>query len=100
MAVREDELRLQLDAVRRELDSVDQTLIQLLARRLALGLDAAGLKRALGMPIHDAEREARVQANGREWARDTGLDEDEVSEILKRLTALSRGKQEKSSKAG
>lgn len=95
MAVREDELLARLDEVRRGLDSVDQTIIQLLARRLALGLDAASLKRALGMPVRDLEREARVQANGREWARDSGLDENEVAGILERLTALSRRAQEK-----
>lgn len=95
VALREDELRSQLEKVRSHLDDVDARIIELIARRLALGIDAATIKRALNMPIRDPAREATVVEQAKGWARESGLDETEVAEIIRRLTALSRGAQEK-----
>lgn len=95
MALNEKELRAQLEIIRAELDKVDSRLIRLLARRLELGLEAAGIKHALGMPVRDFAREADVVAQARMWAREAGLSEDEVQELIERLIALSRGAQER-----
>ena len=89
------ELHAQLEIIRSELDKLDSRLIRLLARRLELGLEAAGIKRALGMPAQDLGREADVIAQARMWARETGLSEEEVQDVIERLIALSRSAQER-----
>ena len=95
MALNEMELHAQLEIIRSELDKLDSRLIRLLARRLELGLEAAGIKRALGMPAQDLGREADVIAQARMWARETGLSEDEVQDVIERLITLSRSAQER-----
>lgn len=95
MALNEMELRAQLEIIRSELDKLDSRLIRLLARRLELGLEAAGIKSALGMPAQDLGREADVIAQARMWARETGLSEDEVQDVIERLITLSRSAQER-----
>lgn len=81
---------------RSELDRVDEELIQLLRRRLELGLRAASIKKEAGLPILDPERETKVIAQAMEWAREAGLSEDEVADIFKRLVSLSGRAQLKS----
>ena len=81
---------------RAELDELDEQLILLIKRRLELGLRAAGIKREAGLPILDPARETKAIAQAREWAREAGLSEDEVTEIFKRLVSLSGRAQLKS----
>jgi len=51
---------LDLDAARREIDAVDAELAALFERRMAAVLAVAEYKRAHGLPIYDAAREAVV----------------------------------------
>ena len=81
---------------RAELDELDEQLIRLIKRRLELGLRAAIIKREAGLPILDPDRERKVIAQAKEWAREAGLSEDEVTEIFKRLVSLSGRAQLKS----
>ncbi|MEO8192762.1 MAG: chorismate mutase [Gemmatimonadales bacterium] len=85
----DDELRAELDRFRGELDRVDSDLIRLIARRLELGLEAGRIKRALGQPVIDPEREASVLEHARTWAREAKLPEDQVTDIVQRLISLS-----------
>jgi len=87
------DIPVELKNCRADLDRIDDELIQLLARRLEVGLRAARIKREAGMPIVDPEREERVIAQAREWAAQAGLSEDEVAEIVTRIVALSAGAQ-------
>ncbi len=87
-----------LESCRADLDSLDEELIELFARRLELGLRAAGIKRDAGMSIVDPEREEKVIAQAREWAANAGLSEDEVAEIVRRIVALSAAAQTRYSK--
>ena len=84
-----DQLSRPLDEIRAELDELDAELIRILARRLELGLEAARVKRASGMQVVDIGREEQVIAQARRWAREAGVSEDEVEEIVRRLIALS-----------
>jgi chorismate mutase/prephenate dehydrogenase len=93
VAVNEPSLRADLDRIRKELDLIDEKLIQLLARRLDVGLEAAAIKNALHMPIHDPEREATALAQAKKWARDARLPESEVDELMRRVISLSRNAQ-------
>ena len=94
MALSDDSLRDQLTAIRAGLDKIDEKLIELFAQRFLLGLDAAKIKSALGMPMHDPAREEHALENARRWARRANLPESEVEEIFRRLISLSRRQQE------
>lgn len=85
-----------LEECRTELDQLDEQLIQLLKKRLELGLRAAMIKRDADLPIIDAEREAKVMDQARAWANEAGLVEDEVADIFARLISLSGRAQLKS----
>lgn len=86
----EDALRARLERIRSELDSLDSELIQLIKRRLDLGLEAASVKSELGIPMHDPEREERAVRQAADWARFADLPVAEVEEIFRRLISLSR----------
>jgi len=49
-----------LDEIRREIDRIDDAILQLLERRASLALHAKREKDRLGLPIQDPGREARV----------------------------------------
>ncbi|MEO5590757.1 MAG: chorismate mutase [Gemmatimonadaceae bacterium] len=83
-----------LDLVRAELDRVDVQFIDLLKRRLELGVEAGRIKRKLGVPVEDSARENRAVAQARSWAANAGLSEKEVEGIFRSLIALSRGAQQ------
>jgi chorismate mutase len=96
MAEMQQDIPPALERCRAELDQLDEQLIQLLKRRLELGLRAATIKRDAHLPIIDADREAKVMAQARAWADEAGLVEDEVAEIFSRLISLSGRAQLKS----
>ena len=52
MALSDDELRLELSRIRKDLDVIDRQLISLLAKRLETGLEAANVKKLLRVPVH------------------------------------------------
>jgi prephenate dehydrogenase len=82
-----------LDNVRNELDALDRQLVALLARRFEIGREAARLKRALGIPVHDPAREEQVILQAREWARTAGLPADDVETLFRRMIDISRAAQ-------
>lgn len=87
------EILAELARVRAELDEVDAELVQLLARRSALGLQAGRLKRSAGLPVRDDAREGRAIARARAWAADSGLSQSEIEEFFRLLISLSRSAQ-------
>jgi cyclohexadienyl dehydratase len=68
-------------------------LVDLLARRLALMPAVADAKRARGLPVQDAEREARVLARARAQAAASGLDPASVEAFFAVQIALARALQ-------
>jgi chorismate mutase len=49
-----------LEAIRSEIDAIDDRLLALVASRAELGIRAGDAKAALGRPVHDAARERAV----------------------------------------
>lgn len=90
MALGEDTDLRDLENVRRRLDELDRQLVEVLARRFETGNEAARLKRALGIPIHDPTREEQVIVRAMEWARSAGLPEGQVTDLFRMLIAISR----------
>jgi chorismate mutase len=84
----------ELAACRDEIERLDNEIITLLGRRIALGKRTAVLKRAAGLPILDPGREAAVIRRVTETARDTGLPAEPVREIFWQIVGMSRRAQE------
>ena len=62
-----EEKKLDLEAIRAEIDTVNQQMLQLLIKRLQLCSDVADYKKARGLPIYVPEREKAIL----EWAENT-----------------------------
>ncbi len=79
-----------LDSLRREIASLDEELVSLLARRLALVEEVGEVKQRLGLPTLDPTREAEVVRRGAELARARGLDPELARDVLWRIMAHAR----------
>lgn len=91
-----DEARAQLASCRTAIETLDLQIIALLAERLALGQQTAGLKRAVGLPILDPQREAEVIRRAVVAARAKQLPTEPVRQIFWHIVGLSRRVQEES----
>ena len=86
----------ELAQCRDEIERIDNDILGLLARRLALGKRTGDLKRAAGLPILDPTREAAVIRRITEVARNSGLPTEPVREIYWQIVGMSRREQEES----
>lgn len=73
-----------LDNLRNQIDAVDQQLVDLLARRLALVAEVGEVKTEHGLPIYAPDREAAMLAKRREEAQNKGVPPDLIEDILRR----------------
>ena len=80
----------ELKETREHIDALDHEIVALLERRTELSRHAGHAKKALGAPVLDAAREAKVLEARGEWAREHGLDEDAIHEIFRAIMKLSR----------
>lgn len=80
----------QLRALRDEIEAVDATLIEAIARRMSLAKEIRVVKQRAGQPVLDPAREAAVVARASAQARAAGLPEDEIRALYWRLMALAR----------
>jgi chorismate mutase len=86
-------------AMRRDdIAGIDREIVRLLRKRLDLALETGVLKRSLGLPILDPEREASVIRTAVEAARAERLPEELVREIFWRILGMSRGAQQENEK--
>ncbi len=79
-----------LEALRHEIEALDEQLVSLLARRLALVEEVGEVKQQLGLPTLDPTREAEVVRRGAELARARGLDPELARDVLWRIMAHAR----------
>jgi chorismate mutase len=84
----------ELARCREEIERIDDDIIALLARRMALGKHTGELKREAGLPILDPAREAAVIRRVASTARDAGLPAEPVREIFWQIVGMSRRAQE------
>jgi chorismate mutase len=73
----------ELSLLRSRIDEADERLVTVLAERFEVTRRVGQLKAELGMPPIDAQREAEVDAKVRRLAREHGLSEDLVSDVLR-----------------
>lgn len=85
-----------LDALRNEIDTVDREIVNLLNRRVKLGLAAGKAKVKSGLPIADTEREREVMirvamANGGPLPQDALLAlYRQLIETIRRLEEIEK----------
>jgi chorismate mutase len=84
----------ELTRCRAEIERIDNEIIELLAKRLALGKRTGELKRLAGLPILDPTREAAVIRRVTGVARDAGLPSEPVREVFWQIVGMSRRAQD------
>jgi chorismate mutase len=84
----------QLTRIRKEIEGIDNEIVALLARRLALGKETGEIKRTAGLPILDPTREAAVIRRVTGVARDAGVPAEPLREIFWQIVGMSRRAQE------
>jgi chorismate mutase len=78
----------ELTRCRAEIERIDNEIVGLLAKRLALGKRTGELKRLAGLPILDPTREAAV------IRRVTGVAREPVREVFWQIVGMSRRAQD------
>lgn len=76
--------QLDLDALRRDIDSIDQQLLALLHARVKLVMQVGEYKRERGIPVYDPVRE-RALLDRLSQAAEPPLDGDTIRRIFERL---------------
>ncbi|MBN2197285.1 MAG: chorismate mutase [Polyangiaceae bacterium] len=79
----------ELEALRQEIDTLDQRILDLVAARVRVVLRVGELKRRVGLPVYDPDRERRMLER-LEQASAPPLDRSTVRRIFERLIDESR----------
>ena len=80
-----DSLSQRLTPLRQQIDDIDHSLLTLLASRMALSRQIAGIKRELHSPVYQSARWADVMADRLQIATALGLDADFTKEMLEKI---------------
>lgn len=72
----------EIEKYRQELDSIDKELIDVLANRIRVVLDVGEFKRKNNIKPLDMKRWERVVKTRVSWAKERGIDEAFIREIL------------------
>jgi chorismate mutase len=79
----------ELDDLRNRIDLLDASLVRLLNARAACALEIGRVKRGMGVPIYQPERESEVLKNVQ--ALNTGpLDQDAIKRLFERIIDEAR----------
>ena len=89
-----DDAARRLDALRDRILKVDDALVTLVGERRGLVLEVGRLKAELDLPVLDPAREAEVVRRAAALARERGVDEELVRDVLWRIIASARDAQE------
>jgi len=89
----EEEARELLENSRKQIDEIDNELIDLVYKRTSLAKDIVFAKQYLNMDIFDKAREKSVRDRVNRLAIDKNIDEEILQKIMKMLTILSKNEQ-------
>ena len=84
---------MKLNDLRREIDVMDEKLVQLLAARFRLANEIGKIKNQHGMPVINFEREKEVFDHIREIAVKEGLETESLEPVFRQIISISRGLQ-------
>mgnify|MGYP001286618163 CR=1 FL=1 len=79
--------------LRREIDAIDERIVDLLGRRQSLTQSAVAIKRAAGLPVYHPAREENLISERRDQAKQAGLDPNHVEELYRCILRQSRMRQ-------
>lgn len=79
-----------IDAARERISAIDETLLDLIAERVALACEIGQAKEAVGAASLDPAREAMVVRRAVEAARTRGLPEEPIRSMIWTLIGLCR----------
>jgi chorismate mutase/prephenate dehydratase len=82
-----------LESIRKDIDRIDDSIADLLVRRMAAVDKIASWKKKNGMPVAVPAREEEIICNLREKAGDFCA--DEIESVYRTIFAVSRKRQEK-----
>lgn len=84
-----------IDALRADIDEINDRLLHLIAERQEVSLAIGAIKAEQGLPLYSHEREAKLLAKFRADAVDHDLDPDYVEELMNVVLRHSRAAQRK-----
>ncbi len=79
---------------REKIDRIDEELLNLISKRIAISRDIIEAKIILDINILDAKREADIQKKAIKVARRNNINEESLSKIMQILTDLNKKEQE------
>ncbi|MCQ8893546.1 MAG: chorismate mutase [Methanolinea sp.] len=82
-----------IDALRTEIDRIDEQIIDLIAKRQQLAARMAHIKMAEGLPVHDAERTHDVLEHAFNYAVEKSINPVSVQKVFALLIEMSEEKQ-------
>ncbi len=83
-----------LEELRKEIDSIDNKIIGLLGKRKDLIKKVSAIKKELNKPVIDKNREQQIIERIRKLSSEKGLDEDFVASLYDIIIKNSRNEQE------
>jgi chorismate mutase len=89
-----------LEDVRAEIETIDQEIIKLIAKRTELAKDVLEAKKLNKMPINDENRNQEVMERVANISTECGLDAGEVKNVFKILIKMSIERQHELSGEG
>lgn len=91
----QDNPSLDLSVLREQIDALDSELVQILAKRSALTQKVGEFKSKTGLPIYVPSREAQLLESRKTQARQAGLSESLIEDVLRRVMRESYQTQNK-----
>jgi chorismate mutase / prephenate dehydrogenase len=88
-----DGIKPKLENLRRQIDALDEQIVQLLAQRHTCVQDVVALKTAHNLPIYHPAREEDLISQRRNQAQQSGLDPDYIEGMYRTILRQSRMKQ-------
>ena len=82
-------MKADLDDLRKRIDLLDESLVRLLNARAACALEIGRLKREMGVPIYQPQREAEVLRNV-QAVNNGPLDQDAIKRLFERIIDEAR----------
>ncbi|EWG07803.1 MAG: chorismate mutase/prephenate dehydrogenase [Candidatus Aramenus sulfurataquae] len=80
----------ELEELRRQIDSIDEKIVELLAQRMRIVSQVGNVKRRLNQPLTDEKREEQVRLRWMSLAQKNGLPETMVDSLLNLIFLYSK----------
>lgn len=87
---------MEIKQLRKEIDKIDNAIVDLLEKRKKTVKKIASIKRKLNMPVIDEQREKNVVERLKRLSKEKGLDENFIACIYEEIIKNSRDEQNNS----